>query len=113
MNTPNAPWLKHYGDIPATLEYPQGSMYEAVRDSAVKLNKMNSEAYEFQGKKTTYKQFLSKVDTIGKAYKSIGINKGDTVTVCMPNTPQGVDSFYALNRIGAMPAMIHPLSAVG
>ena len=113
MNTPNAPWLKHYGDIPATLEYPQGSMYEAVRDSAVKLNKMNYEAYEFQGKKTTYKQFLSKVDTIGKAYKSIGINKGDTVTVCMPNTPQGVDSFYALNRIGAIPAMIHPLSAVG
>ena len=31
----------------------------------------------------------------------------------MPNTPQGVDTFYALNRIGAVPAMIHPLSAVG
>lgn len=31
----------------------------------------------------------------------------------MPNAPQGVDSFYALNRIGAVPAMIHPLSAAG
>ena len=113
MNTPNAPWLKYFGDIPAHLDYPSGSMYEAVRDSAQRLKKMNSVAYEFQGKKTTYKQFLNKIELLGKAYRSIGINEGDTVTVCMPNTPQGVDTFYALNRIGAVPAMIHPLSAVG
>lgn len=113
MNTPNAPWLKYFGDIPAYLDYPSGSMYEAVRESAERLKKMNSVAYEFQGKKTTYKQFLSKIELLGKAYRSIGINEGDTVTVCMPNTPQGVDTFYALNRIGAVPAMIHPLSAVG
>lgn len=113
MNTPNAPWLKYFGDIPAHLDYPSGSMYEAVRESAERLKKMNSVAYEFQGKKTTYKQFLSKIELLGKAYRSIGINEGDTVTVCMPNTPQGVDTFYALNRIGAVPAMIHPLSAVG
>ncbi|WP_178668999.1 class I adenylate-forming enzyme family protein [uncultured Eubacterium sp.] len=113
MNTPNAPWLKYFGDIPAHLDYPSGSMYEAVRESAERLKKMNSVAYEFQGKKTTYKQFLNKIELLGKAYRSIGINEGDTVTVCMPNTPQGVDTFYALNRIGAVPAMIHPLSAVG
>ena len=113
MNTPNAPWLKYFGDIPAHIDYPSGSMYEAVRESAERLKKMNSVAYEFQGKKTTYKQFLSKIELLGKAYRSIGINEGDTVTVCMPNTPQGVDTFYALNRIGAVPAMIHPLSAVG
>lgn len=113
MNTPNAPWLKYFGDMPAHLDYPKGSMYEAVKESAVTKKKMNSVAYEFQGKKTTYKQFLNKIETLGKAYKNIGINEGDTVTVCMPNTPQGVDTFYALNRIGAIPAMIHPLSAVG
>lgn len=33
------------------------------------------------------------------------------MTICMPNSPQGVDCFYALNRIGAIPNMIHPLSA--
>ena len=113
MNTPKAPWLKYFGDMPAHLDYPKGSMYEAVRESAITKKKMNSVAYEFQGKKTNYKQFLNKIETLGKAYKSIGINEGDMVTVCMPNTPQGVDTFYALNRIGAVPAMIHPLSAVG
>lgn len=113
MNTPKAPWLKYFGDMPAHLDYPKGSMYEAVRESAVTKKKMNSVAYEFQGKKTNYKQFLNKIEVLGKAYKSIGIDEGDMVTVCMPNTPQGVDTFYALNRIGAVPAMIHPLSAVG
>lgn len=113
MNTPKAPWLKYFGDMPAHLDYPTGSMYEAVKESAETKKKMNSVAYEFQGKKTNYKQFLNKIETLGKAYKSIGINEGDMVTVCMPNTPQGVDTFYALNRIGAVPAMIHPLSAVG
>lgn len=112
-NTPNAPWLKYFGDIPEHLDYPQGSMYEAVRKSAEEKKKMNSVAYEFKGKKTNYKTFFNKIDALGKAYMSIGIEKGDCVTVCMPNTPQGVDTFYALNRIGAIPAMIHPLSAVG
>lgn len=113
MNTPKAPWLKYFGDMPAHLDYPKGSMYEAVRESAINKKKMNSVAYEFQGKKTNYKHFLNKIEVLGKAYKSIGIDEGDMVTVCMPNTPQGVDTFYALNRIGAVPAMIHPLSAVG
>lgn len=113
MNTPKAPWLKYFGDMPAHLDYPTGSMYEAVKESAKTKKKMNSVAYEFQGKKTNYKQFFNKIETLGKAYKSIGINEGDMVTICMPNTPQGVDTFYALNRIGAVPAMIHPLSAVG
>lgn len=113
MNTPKAPWLKYFGDMPAHLDYPKGSMYEAVKESAITKKKMNSVAYEFQGKKTNYKQFLNKIEALGKAYKNIGIDEGDMVTVCMPNTPQGVDTFYALNRIGAVPAMIHPLSAVG
>ncbi|MGN0524365.1 MAG: class I adenylate-forming enzyme family protein [Eubacterium sp.] len=113
MNKPNAPWMKYYEGMPETLDYPEGSMYEAIKDYATSHNKLNSNAYEFQGKATTYSQFLNKIDKVARAYKAIGINKGDTVTVCMPNTPQGVDTFYALNRIGAIPAMIHPLSAVG
>ena len=31
-----APWLDHIGDIPATLEYPEGSMYDAVKEAADK-----------------------------------------------------------------------------
>lgn len=59
--TPKAPWLKYFGDIPEHLVYPQGSMYEAIKDNVNQLNKINSVAYEFQGKKTTYKTFLKRL----------------------------------------------------
>ena len=58
-------------------------------------------------------KFIEKINRTAKAFKALGIKEGETVTICMPNAPQGVDSFYALNRIGAVPAMIHPLSAAG
>ena len=114
-NKPNAPWLKFFGDIPETLEYPQGSMYEAIKyayDTRLHGNGSNP-AYVFQGKSTSYPEFFEKIDRVAKAFKAIGIGEGDKVTICMPNAPQGIDSFYALNRISAVPAMIHPLSAAG
>lgn len=111
MNTPNAPWFEFYGDIPKAIDYPKISMYEAVVNAAK--THMNVPAYEFQGKKTSYKRFVEKIEKTAQAYAALGVKKGDKVTVCMPNTPQGVDSFYALNRIGAIPSMIHPLSAAG
>ena len=40
-----------------------------------------------------------------------GVKPGDAVTVCMPNTPQALDCFYALNRVGAVANMVHPQSA--
>ena len=116
MKKPKAPWLKYYGDIPETLDYPQGSMYEAIRfaiDTHYNGNCYHNNAYEFQGKGTKYPEFLKKINMAAKAFKAIGINEGDKVTICMPNAPQGIDSFYALNRISAVPAMIHPLSAAG
>lgn len=55
---------------------------------------------------------LSSVSTgAAKGLVKLGIRKGNRVTICMPNTPQALDCFYALNRIGAIPNMIHPLSA--
>lgn len=113
MNKPNAPWMKYYEGLPETLDYPNGSMYEAIESYVNSHNKLNSNAYEFQGKATTYAQLFKKLDAVAKAYTAAGISTGDRVTVCMPNAPQGIDTFYALNRIGAVPAMIHPLSAVG
>ncbi|MGX8706122.1 MAG: AMP-binding protein, partial [bacterium] len=38
---------------------------------------------------------------------------GERITICMPNTPQTVVMFYAVNMIGAIANMVHPLSAEG
>ena len=103
------PWTAFYGDIPPSLEYPQKSMYHMVRDAALRYPQQS--AYIFMARKTSYAAFLARIDTAAKGLTALGITAGDRVTICMPNTPQALDCFYALNRIGAIPNMIHPLSA--
>lgn len=104
-----APWLKYYGDTPTHLDYPRQTIYQIVRESARKYP--NDVAYEFMNKQTTYAQLMRRIDRVARALIALGIEKGDRVTICMPNSPQALDTFYALNRIGAVSNMIHPLSA--
>ena len=105
----SAPWLKFYGNTPASLDYPQKTMYELVADAARR--KPDHIAYVFMGKKTTYKDFIGRIHAAAKGLSKLGIRQGDRVTICMANTPQALDCFYALNYLGAVPNMIHPLSA--
>lgn len=104
-----APWLKFYGNMPAHLNYPQKTIYQIVRTTAKE--HPNLVAYEFMNKETTYAQFMARIERTAKALVALGIQKGDRVTICMPNSPQALDTFYAINRIGAVSNMIHPLSA--
>lgn len=104
-----APWVKYYGDTPAHLDYPRVTMYEMLAKAAAAYP--GNTAYIFQGKKTSFADFMQRIDATAKGLYHLGIRKGDRVTICMANTPQAVDCFYALNRIGAIPNMIHPLSA--
>ena len=104
-----APWTAYYGSIPATLDYPHKTMYQLLSQTARKYP--DHTAYVFQSKKTSYAQFMKRIDAAAKGLYHLGIRKGDKVTICMANTPQALDCFYALNRIGAIPNMIHPLSA--
>ena len=105
----SAPWTKYYGNTPVSLDYPHKTMYQMLAETAAKYP--DNTAYVFQGKKTTYPQFMKRIDAAAKGLYHMGIRKGDKVTICMANTPQALDCFYALNRIGAIPNMIHPLSA--
>ena len=105
----SAPWTAFYGNTPPSLDYPQKTMYQMLRQAAE--NYPDNTAYVFMGKKTSYSAFLKRIDATARGFVAMGIEKGDRVTICMPNTPQALDCFYALNRIGAIPNMIHPLAA--
>jgi len=84
-------------------------MFQMLRDTAASYP--DSTAYIFMGKKTSYAVFMARIDAAARGLVAMGIQKGDRVTICMPNCPQALDCFYALNRIGAVSNMIHPLSA--
>lgn len=105
------PWFSSYGNVPEHLDYPDLSMVDLVERNAAAYPELI--AYDFLGKKVTYRRFLEKIHTCAKALRALGIEPGDKVTICMPNTPQGIIMFYALNLMGGIPNMVHPLSSEG
>ena len=71
----------------------------------------NYVAFDFMGKSTTYARMIRKIEQCAQALKTIGIRKGDCVTIAMPNCPQAIYMFYAINLIGGIASMVHPLSS--
>lgn len=103
------PWFKLYKNIRSTLKYPDVSIYKLIEKTAKKYP--DYIAYNYFGREVTYSNLIKNIELCAKSFKKIGINKGDVVTICMPNTPEAIEAFYALNKIGAIASMIHPLSA--
>ena len=103
------PWLNSYGNVPHTLNYPDCSMASLVLSTAE--TSPDTIAYDFFGCMQTYSGFTEEIRRCARGLKAIGISSGERVTICMPNTPQTVIAFYALNLIGAVSNMVHPLSA--
>lgn len=109
MITAKTPWKNYMGDVPMHLDYFEGSMFEAVEAIAKKYPK--NVAFDFMGKSTTYKELVENIENCAKALKTIGIREGDKITIAMPNCPQAIYLFYAVNLVGGIANMIHPLSA--
>ena len=103
------PWYKYYDGVKEHLTYPKCSIYKFLE--TISLKHPNYYSYNYFGNKKTYKEFLKQIDECACALKYVGIKKGDKVSICMPNTPEAIISFYALNKIGAIANMIHPLSS--
>lgn len=104
-----APWKNSLGEVPFTLDYFDGSMFEAVEKIAEKYP--NNIAFDFMGRSTSYKTLIKEIEACAKSLRTIGVREGDKVTIAMPNCPQAVQMFYAVNLIGGICNMIHPLSA--
>ena len=107
--TAKTPWIKNLGDMPAHLDYYKGSMFGAVELIAKKYP--DNIAFDFMGASTTYKKMLQDIEQCAKALRTIGVREGDAVTIALPNCPQAIQCFYAVNRVGAIANMIHPLSS--
>ncbi len=71
----------------------------------------NNIAFDFMGKSTTYKKMVQEIEKCAKSLKTLGMRPGDKVTIAMPNCPQAIYMFYAVNLVGGIANMIHPLSA--
>jgi long-chain acyl-CoA synthetase len=104
------PWMGSYGDVKPNLDYSEKTISEAVLDVASREG--GFPALTFMGKATSYTRLASEIDHVARCFHALGVRPGQRVLVCLPNVPQAVFCLYGLNRIGAVPTMVHPLSAV-
>lgn len=98
------PWLKYYGEELIKEELPQRTIYEYLLSK----NSENLDKYaiEYFGNKYTYRELIKKIDETADSFVTLGVKKGDVVTICMPTTPEMVFIFYALSKLGAVSNMI-------
>ena len=102
------PWLKFYGPVPASIDYPRVTMYEALIKTVARYP--DAVAWDFFGTTCTYRQFGEMIRQCANALAALGLKAGDRITISMPTSPQGIICFYAANKLGAVSSMIHPLS---
>ena len=105
------PWMPFMNGIPAHLDYPDGTMVEAMAKIAREYPDLI--AYDFMGGHTSYTKAMADIDACARALRAAGVKENDRVTIAMPNAPQAISMFYAVNKVGAIANMIHPLSAEG
>lgn len=100
------PWLKYYDADSVILDLPKikayDYMYEKNKDN------LNDIAIEFMGKEISYNQLFNNINRTAKSLLSLGVRKGDKITVAMATSPELAYLFYACNRIGATFNAIDP-----
>ena len=104
------PWLNHFGAIPKTVEIPNISLYDKLLGTTRKHPTLI--ALDYMGTTFTFAKLLRDVDVCAQAFLAMGVRRGDAVTLSLPNTPNTIMLFFALNKIGAIACMTHPLSSV-
>ncbi|MDE5888589.1 MAG: AMP-binding protein [Bacilli bacterium] len=107
---PQAAWKKYYDKKDMNFDVPNISIYQYLKNKSLANNYKDNIAIEYFGTKITYTEFYKNIDKVAKSFRSQGIRRGDVVTILSANTPEAVTSFYALNKIGAVANMVHPLS---
>ena len=102
------PWLRFYGEVPKSLAYPATTLYEAIAATARRVP--DDIAWDFLGSTSTYRELLAAIDRAAEVLATLGLKAGDRILISMPTSPPGVIAFYGANKLGAVAALIHPLS---
>ena len=103
------PWLAYYSKEERKIKFTDKTIYEYLKDSVgVDTDFI---ALNYFGTRVSYNELFLRIEQASRSLRSLGVKPGDVVTICMPNTPEAIISFYACNNIGAVADMVHPLSS--
>ncbi len=85
------------------------TIYQAYKNASLKVK--NETAIYYFKSRLSFENLLEKIDEMASILQNqFLIKKGDSIIVSLPNIPQTIILFYAINKIGAVVNMVHPNS---
>ncbi len=81
-------------------------MYKSI----LRFASSDAPAIYFKNKTVSYREMHASIRKAIAYLQKLGVTEGDVVTVSLPNIPACIYTLYALNALGAVQNIIHPLS---
>ncbi|MFX1462980.1 MAG: AMP-binding protein [Promethearchaeota archaeon] len=101
-------WLKSYDKhVPATLTYPTEDIGTMLTNSMTKYS--NNIGFHFMDRTFLFKEILEYSQKLATFLQKKGLNKGDVLAICLPNSPQYLFSVYATYIAGGVVTGLSPL----
>lgn len=101
-------WVNAYDPgVPETIDYEEVLISGYLERSA--RNFPGNTALIFEGYKLTFAEVNAMVDTFVGVLRKMGVKKGDSISILLPNVIPCVVAYYAILRIGAIAVMNNPL----
>ncbi|MBU1537407.1 AMP-binding protein, partial [Myxococcota bacterium] len=105
-----SPWFsKESGwpdEVPKYLDFPEKTADSIIRDAA---NRWPSRrAALFLGTSMNYAELDRNIDSFATALHQLGVKKGETVALLLPNSFQYLIAYYAVLRLGAIVSGVNP-----
>ena len=101
------PWLKYFREEVLAAELPRQSMFDFIYE--INKDYPDDIALEYMDVDITYGEMFRHMEEVAKSLTALGVQPGEIVTIAMPNTPEFAYIAYAVNRVGAVMNLIHPL----
>ena len=102
------PWLKYYSEEAINAPLPECTIYEYLWEN----NKdyLDDIAIIYFNRKITYAELFDNISRCEKALLKLGVKENEIVTIALPSIPEVLYLVYAVNKLGAVANMIHPLA---
>jgi len=101
-------WLAHYPpQIPHHIDYPPKRLPDYLRETAMQFG--SKVAIDFLGKRVTFQQLYEQSLKFANYLIALGLQKGDRVSIMLPNCPQAVISYYGVLLAGGIVVQTNPL----
>ena len=106
---PEPPWLVQLDreGIPRSLHYPSTTLARLIDQAAERFG--DQPAIIYNQKHWTYRELLASVNRIAGGLSRLGVRKGDRVVLTLPNCPEYVTAFFAIQKLGAVVVNAGPL----